>query len=713
MAGTTRTVTVNVVGDATGLNKALGSVSGNAETTGSKLKHSFSSAFSVIGASSGGAFGPLQEVMGSVSPAMDALSDKTAKFGDKMIGVGAGVAGAGMALSMFGSKDQAAQQQLSQAIQNVGGNFADYKDRIDAAIKSNEHFGYTSSETQNALQQLTTATKSPTQALALMSTAANLAADKHEDLSTATQQLIQIIGGKGTKVLASLGIQHVAVANTAKMLASATDGVTKAQTKLTAAQQKLSDLETIDHAKKTLTVADEVALKQAHENVTAAALVLAQAHGKVTMAENAAKDAGAAQANVLKQVAEATKGQASAAADTFSGRLKYLKAAIEDNVASLGQKYGPALTGIGAGMAAVGSVVSAGSAIFEKFSGAGKDAAAATDTVTAASDGAATAQDALAASDGVASVATDAEAAATGLEDVALGVEDVELGVADVAEGIALAPILLIIAAVALLGVGIYELATHWSTVWNACKAVAVDVWHGIDSDFIQPIEGFFSSIPGFIKAHWQLILAILTGPIGLAVLFIKDNFNGIVSFFEGIPSDIGNAISGVVGTITAPFKTAISDVTGAWSAIYNMFWAFPGQMASVAAGMWGWIAGAFRGAINDVIGLWNGLHFTLPSVSFLGAHIGGETIGVPQVPYMAKGGIVNRPTLAMIGEAGPEAVVPLSGANNPLHGGGNGGGHSHDIYLDGQKVGKALAQPVRKALLQSTGRSTGKVGLA
>jgi hypothetical protein len=31
----------------------------------------------------------------------------------------------------------------------------------------------------------------------------------------------------------------------------------------------------------------------------------------------------------------------------------------------------------------------------------------------------------------------------------------------------------------------------------------------------------------------------------------------------------------------------------------------------------------------------------------------------------LAKGGIVTGPTLAMIGEAGPEAVIPLSGANS------------------------------------------------
>lgn len=32
----------------------------------------------------------------------------------------------------------------------------------------------------------------------------------------------------------------------------------------------------------------------------------------------------------------------------------------------------------------------------------------------------------------------------------------------------------------------------------------------------------------------------------------------------------------------------------------------------------------------------------------------------LPDIPYLAKGGIVTRPTLAMIGESGPEAVVPL-----------------------------------------------------
>ena len=69
-------------------------------------------------------------------------------------------------------------------------------------------------------------------------------------------------------------------------------------------------------------------------------------------------------------------------------------------------------------------------------------------------------------------------------------------------------------------------------------------------------------------------------------------------------------------------------------------------------------------------------------------------------IPKLAKGGIVTQPTQALIGEAGPEAVVPLSKQLNvnldPLiekinilisavEKGGN-------VYLDGNKVGTAMA---------------------
>jgi tape measure domain-containing protein len=68
---------------------------------------------------------------------------------------------------------------------------------------------------------------------------------------------------------------------------------------------------------------------------------------------------------------------------------------------------------------------------------------------------------------------------------------------------------------------------------------------------------------------------------------------------------------------------------------------------------------------INGFIARWNALHFDIPTVEVPGGGtLGGQTVGVQHIPpltKLAQGGIVLKPTMAMIGEAGPEAVVPLN----------------------------------------------------
>jgi hypothetical protein len=62
----------------------------------------------------------------------------------------------------------------------------------------------------------------------------------------------------------------------------------------------------------------------------------------------------------------------------------------------------------------------------------------------------------------------------------------------------------------------------------------------------------------------------------------------------------------------------------------------------------------------------------------------------------LAKGGIVTSPTMALIGEAGPEAVIPLSGS-------GLGGGITINISNAGSVIAEAdLVSSIRNALLQA-----------
>jgi hypothetical protein len=72
-------------------------------------------------------------------------------------------------------------------------------------------------------------------------------------------------------------------------------------------------------------------------------------------------------------------------------------------------------------------------------------------------------------------------------------------------------------------------------------------------------------------------------------------------------------------------------------------------------------------------------------------------TGGGRSIPMLAQGGIVNRPTLAMIGEKGPEAVIPLNKA------GGMGGGAVYNITVNagigtnGGEVGKQIVEAIKK----------------
>lgn len=80
------------------------------------------------------------------------------------------------------------------------------------------------------------------------------------------------------------------------------------------------------------------------------------------------------------------------------------------------------------------------------------------------------------------------------------------------------------------------------------------------------------SAAVGFIKSHWMLLLAILTGPIGLAVAWIIKHWKSVTSLFSGVGRAIGKAMSGVASVIEAPFKTAFAVIMAGIHAIEAAF---------------------------------------------------------------------------------------------------------------------------------------------
>lgn len=161
-------------------------------------------------------------------------------------------------------------------------------------------------------------------------------------------------------------------------------------------------------------------------------------------------------------------------------------------------------------------------------------------------------------------------------------------------------------------------------------------------------------------------------GIFGIIIDGIKKAFEVWWNYVQFVFNGIGSIGLRIFNTIRTVVRDWVDVVKGYIDSIYS----------------------AFKTVFNGVAKLWNStvgaLSFKVPGWVPL---IGGKGFDVPDIPLLAEGGIVTGPTLAMIGEAGPEAVIPLD------RGGLMGGGTTINVTVtsaDPNAVVAALQQYVR-----------------
>lgn len=158
--------------------------------------------------------------------------------------------------------------------------------------------------------------------------------------------------------------------------------------------------------------------------------------------------------------------------------------------------------------------------------------------------------------------------------------------------------------------------------------------------------------LPGIVSAVGILGTAftVLTGPVGAVIAII------------GILIATGVLLYKNWDTIKWAADQLVKKLSFAWTVIKDGFKSAFQTMGTIFSSVWEGIKSTIKGAINWYIDKINWVIGKANSIAASISNVPGVTIRtISEIPRLAKGGIVTKPTLAMIGESGPEAVVPLS----------------------------------------------------
>ena len=251
------------------------------------------------------------------------------------------------------------------------------------------------------------------------------------------------------------------------------------------------------------------------------------------------------------------------------------------------------------------------------------------------------------------------------------------------------------------------------------------DLWDNHLKDLVKQVGDFIAKLikgaldlyNGFIAPLVSWVIDFLAPRLKFGFEFVRDviiTVIGIVSdVLKGLIKVLGGVIDFVVGIFTGDWKRA-------WDGIKN-----------IVTGTWDIIVGAIKGAINLIINAINmmirGMNLIKFNVPDWIPLIGGKSFGgfnIPQIPTLARGGIIDQPTLAMIGERRKkEAIVPLentafvdkmaaavgSAVLAALQfSGGAGGADDREliIEIDGAKLARVLLPKTDAELQRRGGRS-------
>lgn len=175
-------------------------------------------------------------------------------------------------------------------------------------------------------------------------------------------------------------------------------------------------------------------------------------------------------------------------------------------------------------------------------------------------------------------------------------------------------------------------------------------------------ISGAWSVIQGIFETVLGVILAVTTGDFTMLQQGVSNILNGLTSILSGTLQGIASMFTGAWNNIKITVTGACNAVSGAISGAFN-------GIKSVIDSTMNGAKSTVSGALSAISGFFAGLHLEFPHINLPHFSISGDfSIVPPSVPSISvswyrTGAIAMGASVVGIGEAGPEAVVPLSGS--------------------------------------------------
>lgn len=327
----------------------------------------------------------------------------------------------------------------------------------------------------------------------------------------------------------------------------------------------------------------------------AAEKALASAKAGVTKAQDAVNASQKAGGLIVAALAQRISGTAVTATQSLQGKTEILKAKFTDLTAHLGQKLIPIVLTVGTD--------------FGKF----------TDWLTGN-------HAAMVAVVTVVGLVLSGMLALVVIEKVTQFVKAMQAAWAVLNAVMDANPLVLVAAGIVALGLVVFAAYKKFGPFRTAVD----DVWQALQTGF------------HWVQTNWPLLLAILTGPIGIAVLVIHNHWSDITNGFHNVVSGISNGVDSIVGFITGLPGRVLGAAVGFGKAILSGILNGLGSAAGAVGSFVDSIARGLKNVINStIIDPLRNFHFTISALGF--SHTFQPFGSIPRLhsggEFMSQGG--------------------------------------------------------------------------